>query len=354
VEIRVGELQIAKSLVIWINDGLMAVFFLLVGLELKREVLEGELARPSQVALPTIAAVGGMAVPALIYAWINRGDTIALQGWAIPSATDIAFSLGVLSLLGRRVPYQLKLFLLTLAIIDDLGAIIVIAVFYSGGLSLVSGLVALGAIALLAFLNRRGTVDIVPYMLVGLVLWVAVLKSGVHATLAGVVLALFIPLKTPGDETAPLRRLEHDLHPSVAFVILPMFAFANTGISFAGLSLESFTAPVPLGIAAGLVIGKPLGIVLLTWLAVVLGIGRLPSGVSWNTLFGMSVLCGIGFTMSLFISSLAFEGVGRAISVDDRIGILTGSLLSALLGYFILRASLGRDTTPAKASNPGK
>jgi len=338
VEIRVGEFGIAKPLLLWINDGLMAIFFFLVGLEVKREFLDGELSEPSRVVLPVIAAVGGMAVPAIIYSAVNWGDPLAMKGWAIPSATDIAFALGVLALLGSRVPNTLKLFLMTLAIVDDLGAIVIIAVFYTSDLSLTSLLVAVLALAVLFALNRFGVLSLAPYLLVGVVLWVAVLKSGVHATLAGVLTALFIPYaREPGVEQTQLQKLEHDLHPAVVYGILPLFAFANTGISFAGLTVESVLHPVPLGIAAGLFIGNQLGVFGLSWLAVKTGLARLPQGAGWLQLYGVAALCGIGFTMSLFISSLAFEQGGPGIAVDDRLGILIGSVASAVLGYAVLR-----------------
>jgi NhaA family Na+:H+ antiporter len=342
VEIRIGAFEIAKPLLLWINDGLMAVFFFLIGLELKREVLQGELSHPSQIVLPVTAAVGGLVAPALIYTAFNWGDTMAMKGWAIPAATDIAFAMGVLSLLGTRVPHGLKIFLLTLAIADDLGAIVIIALFYTEGLSLLSLTVAGGAALILYGFNRRGVRAVTPYILVGVVLWVAVLKSGVHATLAGVMLAMFIPLRVSAeDRKSPLEALEHDLHPTVAFGILPLFAFANTGISLEGLSWKSLLEPVPLGIAAGLFLGKQCGVMAAAWLVVKLGWAGLPSGVRWREMYGVAVLCGIGFTMSLFISSLAFEQSG-VLPVDDRLGILCGSLLSALIGYALLRASLGR------------
>lgn len=340
VEVRIGGFEIAKPLLLWVNDGLMAVFFFLVGLELKREVLQGELSDRSQITLPVIAAFGGMLVPALIYVAINRDDPSALDGWAIPSATDIAFALGVLSLLGDRVPTALKLFLMTLAIIDDIGAIIIIALFYTDGLSLLSLLIALAAFGALFLMNRRGVLSIVPYLAVGLILWVAVLKSGVHATLAGVSLALFIPLRT--NESSPLERLEHDLHPTVAYGILPLFAFMNTGISLSGLSLDSFTQNVPLGIALGLFFGKQLGVFGFSWLTIKLGFARLPDNCGWLALYGVALLCGIGFTMSLFISSLAFDKTGLDTLVDDRLGILSGSILSAAAGYWVLRIALRR------------
>ena len=341
VAVRVGEFEIAKPLLLWINDGLMAVFFFLIGLEIKREVLRGELSDPSKVALPVVGAIGGMALPAIIYSWINWGDDIAIQGWAIPSATDIAFALGILSLLGDRVPNSLKVFLLTLAIVDDLGAIIIIAIFYTAHLSLLSLVIASICIVILFILNKRSVLSIAPYVIVGLVLWAAVLKSGVHATLAGVILGLFIPLEKSSEyNTSPLEKLEHDLHPSVAFVILPIFAFANTGLSLEGLSLDSLLAPVPLGIAAGLFFGNQLGVFGLCWLAVKMGIAKLPDGVKWIQLYGVAMLCGIGFTMSLFISSLAFEQSGDQYVIDDRLGILVGTLLSATLGFMLLKTVL--------------
>jgi len=340
VEIRVGKFQIAKPLLLWINDGLMAVFFFLIGLEVKREVLDGELKEPARVVLPVIGAIGGMAIPATFYAIINWGDPVAIKGWAIPSATDIAFALGVLALLGNRVPNTFKLFLMTLAIVDDLGAIIIIALFYTSDLSLSSLVVAGAAIIVLFIMNRRGVLGLAPYLMVGMVLWAAVLKSGVHATLAGVVIAMFIPFKKePGEEKTQLEILEHDLHPAVAFGILPIFAFANTGISFEGLTLQSLLHGVPLGIAAGLFFGNQIGVFGFSWIAVKLGFAKLPQGARWIDMYGIAALCGIGFTMSLFISSLAFQQGGSAIAVDDRLGILVGSLLSGVLGYVVLRLS---------------
>jgi NhaA family Na+:H+ antiporter len=349
VEIRIGNLEIAKPLLLWINDGLMAIFFFLIGLEIKRELLAGELSDPARVVLPVIAATGGMAIPAAFYASINWGDPVAMKGWAIPSATDIAFALGVLALLGSRIPQALKLFLMTLAIIDDLGAIIIIAIFYTSELSLTSLIVAASAIAFLFLLNRRGVLGLAPYMLIGLVLWAAVLKSGVHATLAGVVTAFFIPFrKEPGETLTQLEKLEHDLHPSVAYGILPLFAFANAGISFEGITLASLLHPVPLGIAAGLFFGNQLGVFGFSWLAIRLGISKLPQDVSWLQLYGVAALCGIGFTMSLFVGSLAFEQGGPDFAVDDRLGILLGSIASGILGYVVLRFFAGNHrSTPA-------
>jgi len=342
VSIQVGALILDKPLLLWINDGLMAVFFFLIGLEIKREVLEGELSDPARLIIPAIAAVGGMAVPAMVYIAMNQGDPAALAGWAIPTATDIAFALGVLSLLGSRVPNALKLFLLTLAIIDDLGAIIIIALFYSGDLSMISLAVASIALITLFLMNKKGVTNIAPFILVGAVLWTAVLKSGVHATLAGVVLAFFIPLKNPANGKSPLLHLEHMLHPYVAFAILPIFAFANTGIDFTGLTLESLLHPVPLGIATALVLGKQVGVFGFSWIAIKLRLGKLPEGINWLSIYGISALCGIGFTMSLFISGLAAEEIGTGEMVDDRLGIMLGSLISALIGYLVLKFSLGR------------
>ncbi|WP_110971820.1 Na+/H+ antiporter NhaA [Pseudomonas huaxiensis] len=339
VAVQIGALNIAKPLLLWINDGLMALFFLLIGLEVKREVLEGQLSKPSQVVLPAAAAVGGMVVPALIYWFLNRDNPAAVAGWAIPTATDIAFALGVLALLGKRVPASLKLFLMTLAIIDDLGAIIIIALFYSGSLSSLSLMLAAACLLVLIAMNRLGVVKLGPYMVVGLILWVCVLKSGVHATLAGVTLALCIPLRTRNAETSPLRSLEHALHPWVAYGILPLFAFANAGVSLTGVTLESFTHTVPMGIALGLLAGKTIGVFGLTWIAIKLGMAALPSGANWGQVLGVAILCGIGFTMSLFVGSLAFMPGSSEYAGMDRMGILTGSLFAALIGYGITALS---------------
>jgi NhaA family Na+:H+ antiporter len=336
---QIGALKIAKPLLLWINDGLMALFFLLIGLEVKREVLQGHLSRPSQIVLPGVAAIGGMVVPALIYWALNKDDPAAMSGWAIPMATDIAFALGVLALLGKRVPVSLKLFLMTLAIIDDLGAIIVIALFYSGELSTLSLSLAGTSILALIAMNRLGVTKLAPYLLVGLVLWVCVLKSGVHATLAGVVLAFCIPLKSTGQTASALQTLEHALHPWVAYAILPLFAFANAGVSLTGVSLDSFTHHVPMGIAAGLLLGKMLGVFGLTWLAIKTGMATLPAGANWGQVLGVSILCGIGFTMSLFVGSLAFVPGQSEFAGVDRMGILTGSILAALIGYAITALS---------------
>ncbi|AGL83111.1 Na+/H+ antiporter NhaA [Pseudomonas protegens] len=344
---QVGALKIAKPLLLWINDGLMALFFLLIGLEVKREVLEGQLAKPSQIVLPGAAAIGGMLVPALIYWFLNRDNPPALNGWAIPTATDIAFALGVLALLGKRVPTSLKLFLMTLAIIDDLGAIVIIAIFYSGTLSTLSLMLAGACIAALVAMNRMGVVKLGPYMIIGLILWVCVLKSGVHATLAGVTLAFCIPLRTRNAEPSPLKALEHALHPWVSFGILPLFAFANAGLSLSGVTLESFTHHVPMGIAVGLLLGKTIGVFGLTWMAVKTGIAALPSGANWGQVLGVAILCGIGFTMSLFVGSLAFEPGSSDYAGMDRMGILTGSLFAALIGYAVTAAASRRNNTLA-------
>lgn len=337
LEIRIGEFEIAKPLLMWINDGLMAVFFFLIGLEVKRELLEGELSDPSKVILPTVAAVGGVVVPALVFTYYNYDNPNAMRGWAIPTATDIAFALGVLSLLGNRVPASLKIFLLTLAIIDDLVAIVIIAVFYSVDISQLSLIVAGTAYAVLILQNWRGVMRLTSYIVIGVIMWAAVLKSGVHATIAGVLFAFTIPLKHPkGEKYSPLRNLEHDLHPTVAFVILPVFAFANTGIPLHGMNLEALMVPEPFGIAMGLFIGKQLGVFGFAWATIKAGIARLPEGANWMQLYGVSALTGIGFTMSLFISSLAFEEGWTNLNAD-RLGILVGSLLSGLLGYLLLR-----------------
>ncbi len=340
VEVRVGALHLAKPLLLWINDGLMAIFFLLIGLEVKREILDGQLSSVSQIALPGIAAVGGMAIPALFYVLLNLSIPDALDGWAIPAATDIAFALGIMALLGSRVPVSLKLFLLTLAIIDDLGAIVIIAVFYSGDLSLASLIGAGVAIAALAVMNFMGVKRIAAYVIVGVILWICVLKSGVHATLAGVILAFSIPLRTAEGEPCPLRDLEHTLHPWIAFAIMPIFAFANAGVSLEGMSLGTLFEPIPLGVALGLFVGKQIGVFGFAKAGVMLGLAKLPDDIDWKGIYGASILCGIGFTMSLFISTLAFVGDKAEYGIDARLGILTGSFLSAIIGYLVLRYSL--------------
>ncbi len=338
IKLQVGAFELDKTLLIWIDDLLMAIFFLLVGLEIKREAVSGELSDPSKIALPGIAALGGMIVPASIYAALNWNDPIGIRGWAIPSATDIAFALGVLSLFGNRVPVGLKVFLLTLAVLDDLGAIVIIAAFYSHDLS-VNALMGAGiAIAALFALNRTRVTRIAPYILVGTALWVFVLKSGVHATLAGVVTAMFVPAADPADpDHSPSSRLEHSLHPWVAFGILPLFAFANAGVSLAGLSLRNLLDPIPLGILLGLFVGKQVGVFGFSWVAVKTGLARLPSGVTLGQVYGAAILCGIGFTMSLLIGFLAFENAAAGeVIVTDKLGILAGTLLSAVYGSLVL------------------
>jgi len=337
IEVRVGRhIHIDKPLLLWINDGLMAAFFLLVGLEVKREVLVGKLSSLQKMLLPGVAAVGGMLVPALCYLLFNAGDRVAAQGWAIPAATDIAFALGVLALLGDRVPASLKIFLLALAIMDDLGAIVIIALFYSADLSTSMLLLAFGCLLILLVLNRCRVTHIAPYISIGILLWIFVLKSGVHATLAGVVLAFAIPLPGREGEASPLETLEHDLHPWVNFFILPIFAFANAGIPLAGMTLGDVLQPVSLGIFFGLVVGKLVGVFSFSLAAIRIGIARLPDGATLPQLFGVSALCGVGFTMSLFIGGLAFEHTGTDYFVAHRVGILLGSLVSGLLGLAIL------------------
>ncbi|MCZ6581307.1 MAG: Na+/H+ antiporter NhaA [Nitrospirae bacterium] len=338
VAIQVGALEIHKPLLLWINDGFMAIFFLLVGLEIKREVLEGELSSFSQAALPGMAAIGGMLFPAGVYVALNLHSPETLRGWAIPAATDIAFALGVLALLGKRVPASLKIFLLALAIMDDLGAIVIIAIFYTADLSTTSlGLAAIG-IGMLIALNLFGVTRIAAYVVTGLFVWICVLKSGVHATLAGVAIAFAIPLRAQDEDGhSPLIHLEHTLHPWVSYGILPLFAFANAGVSLAGLSMSSLLEPVPLGIAAGLFVGKQIGVFGMTFAAVKFGISSMPEGTTWPQFYGIALLTGIGFTMSLFIGTLAFEDPSYAPGV--RMGVITGSILSAVAGYLILRSS---------------
>ncbi|WP_298928684.1 Na+/H+ antiporter NhaA [uncultured Ramlibacter sp.] len=334
-----GSLVLAKPLLLWVNDLWMSAFFFLVGLEIKRELLEGELSSLKQAQLPAGAALGGMVVPALIYAAINHADPVALRGWAIPAATDIAFALGVLVLLGSRVPASLKVFLTAVAIIDDLGAIVVIALFYTADLSFTMLLAAATGSVLLLALNRARVMAIAPYVIVGLVVWVCVLKSGVHATLAGVVTALAVPLADPRGGS-PLKRAEHVLQPWVAFLVLPVFAFVNAGVSLAGVTPASLVQGVPLGIAAGLVLGKAIGVFGASWLLIRFRGAALPAQANWQQFFGVCVLCGIGFTMSLFIGALAFEGQGPAFEMQLKIGVLAGSLVAAVLGtLLLLRAS---------------
>jgi len=347
VVVAVGSFEIAKPLLLWINDGLMALFFFLVGLELKREFLEGDLSQPGQIMLPAVGAVGGMLIPALIYAAFNYQNPEAISGWAIPTATDIAFALGILAIIGSKVPLQLKVFLTSLAIFDDLGAIIVIALFYTDQLSMLSLIVSLSVLTVLFIINRRGVTDTAPYIFFGIVLWIAVLKSGVHATLAGVALALFIPIKGKEGEPSPLKSLEHNLHSMVAFIILPIFAFANAGISFDGVGIAEIVSPVPLGIILGLIVGKQIGVFGFCFIAIKLGLAKLPEKVNWTLLYGVSMLCGVGFTMSLFIGSLAFEQNAASPLFQDRLGIVVGSLISGLLGYLTISRALKKQPQEA-------
>lgn len=336
VAVKFGDLEIAKPFLLWINDGLMAIFFFLVGLEIKREFRIGELSSPAQVALPGIAAIGGVLVPSGIYALINLDSPESMSGWAIPAATDIAFALAVLSLLGNRIPGSLKILLLAIAIFDDLGAILIIAFFYTSKLSLTVLALAIIPIVLLFILNRMGVTKTAPYVVVGIVLWTIVLKSGVHATLAGVITAFAIPLaKAEGAHHTLLEELEHGLHRWVAFGILPLFAFANAGVSFAGMGLDSFTEPVSLGITLGLFAGKQIGIFAMIWLTVKSRLAPMPRDANWLQIYGVALLCGIGFTMSLFIGSLAFDD--RDLMAQLRLGVLAGSIASAVLGYLLLR-----------------
>lgn len=352
-EVRVADdwLVLSKPLLLWVNDLWMAIFFFLIGLELKRELLEGELASVKQALLPAAAALGGMVVPALIYAVLNRADPVALRGWAIPTATDIAFALGILMLLGSRVPSSLKVFLTAVAIIDDLLAIIVIALFYTDDLSLTMLAAAgLGA-AILFALNRARVMSVGPYVVVGLVIWVCVLKSGIHATLAGVVTALAIPLRGP-DDGSPLHATEHALHPWVAFGVLPLFAFANAGVSLQGVSLTTLASPIPLGIAVGLVAGKAIGAFGASWLIVKLAGASFPEGASRQQFIAVCILCGIGFTMSLFIGGLAFEGQDAALITQLKLGVLSGSLVAAVLGVALMLRTSNEAEVPVNAMNP--
>ncbi|GLQ20941.1 Na+/H+ antiporter NhaA [Algimonas porphyrae] len=336
VKVQFGDFIIQKPFLLWINDGLMAIFFFLVGLEIKREVLDGELSSMDKASLPLFAAVGGIVAPALVYLAFNYSNPVTIDGWAIPAATDIAFALGIIALLGPRVPASLKIFLLAVAIIDDLAAIIIIALFYTENLSLIAlSWAAIGTVALFA-LNRMRVMRILPYALIGVFVWAAVLKSGVHATLAGVITALAIPLARPDPETpSPLSRAEHGLHIWVAFLILPLFAFANAGVSLGGLSFADLLSPIPLGIALGLFFGKQIGVFLLSYLAVKLKLAKLPEGANWPMVYGVACLTGVGFTMSLFIGTLAFDDPELLNGV--RLGVLMGSIASGLLGFFLLR-----------------
>ena len=338
VAVQVGALQIAKPLLLWINDGLMAVFFFLVGLELKRELLEGELSDKRNIILPGVGAVGGMAVPALIYVVFNWDDPVAVQGWAIPAATDIAFALGVLSLLGSRVPTSIKIFLTSLAIFDDIGAIIIIALFYTEQISTTALIVVACCIPVLAVLNRRNVDSKSAYILIGIIMWIATLKSGVHATLAGFAVAWFIPIAREQSKSMSYQ-IEHGLHPWIAFFVLPLFAFANAGVSLSGAGIDELFTPISIGIIAGLFVGKQLGIFAACYLAVKLKLCKLPQGATWGQVYGVCLLCGVGFTMSLFIGSLAFEEQGLAYQTQVKVGVLVGSLFSAIAGALMIRHS---------------
>lgn len=347
VHIRVGPLEIAKPLLLWVNDGLMAAFFFLVGLELKRELLIGELSTKSNIILPALGAIGGMVLPSLIYIIVNINDPHALRGWAIPAATDIAFALGILTMLGSRVPVSLKILLTSLAIFDDIGAILIIAVFYTDTISVISLVIAGGCICILFLLNRKGQETISMYIFIGSIMWVALLKSGVHATLAGVILAMFIPLYSQKDSKhSPLMELEHDLHAAVAFFVLPIFAFCNSGIDVSDATFDFFVHSVPMGITLGLFFGKQIGVFGFIWLGIRLKLTTMPQGMNWGSLYGMAALCGIGFTMSLFIGSLAFDQTSELLVFDERLGIIIGSLLSGITGMVILKKYL-----PAPASD---
>ena len=337
ITLQIGTFSIDKPLLLWVNDGLMAVFFFLVGLEIKREIMEGRLSTFDQAALPLVAAFGGIAMPAMVFVGINWSSPETINGWAIPAATDIAFALGILALMGRGVPVALKVLLLAVAIIDDLAAIVIIAAFYTDGVSMEALAVAAIGLGVLFVLNRWDVKRITPYVLVGLVMWAAVLKSGVHATLAGVLIALMVPLRT-SDGSSPLKTTEHDLHPWVAFLVLPVFAFANAGVSLEGLTLAALAAPLPLGIALALFFGKQLGVMGFSWLGVKSGLCRLPEGVSWLKVYGVACLTGVGFTMSLFIGTLAFDTTEHLNQV--RLGVLLGSISSAIVGVIVLKLAL--------------
>ena len=337
IKVGIGNFEIAKPAILWINDGLMAIFFFLVGLEIKREVLAGELSSFDKAILPIMAAIGGMAVPGIIFAIVNWGTPENLNGWAIPTATDIAFALGILALVGSRAPIALKIFLLAIAIIDDLGAIVIIAIFYTSELSINALSISMIGFAAAIALNRLGIQRTAPYLLVGIIVWVFVLKSGVHATLAGVLIAFTIPLKAKNEDEALLYKMEHGLHPWVAFLILPVFAFANAGVNFTGIGIDDLLQPLTLGIAVGLFLGKQIGIFLATWIGVKSGIARLPENVSWKHVYGVACLTGVGFTMSLFIGSLAFTTADAMNAV--RLGVVLGSVLSGIIGYLLLKSA---------------
>lgn len=340
IHFKVGALDIEKNLLLWINDGLMAIFFLLIGLEVKRELIQGALRSHSRAMFPVVAAIGGMVVPVLFFVLFNAGDPQAMQGWAIPAATDIAFTLGVLALFGKRAPVSLKVFLLALAVIDDLGAVIIIALFFSNDLSLIALSIAVVACGALLYMNAKGVARLTGYLLVGAVLWVAVLKSGVHATVAGVIVGFAIPLRIKHRVRSPLRYLEHGIHPWSSYAILPAFAFANSGVPLDNFSPSLLLEPLPLGITLGLLLGKPIGISLACYLSIKAGIASLPKGLHFLHIMAASILCGIGFTMSIFITTLAFPGVDNHALVDlSRVAIFIGSFLASILGYFALKST---------------
>ena len=351
--IALGELAVDKPLLLWINDGLMALFFFLIGLEVKREILEGQLSSREQLLLPAAGALGGFLVPAAIYVAFNWGNPETMDGWAIPAATDIAFALGVLMLLGSRVPIGLKMFLTSIAIFDDIAAILVIAIFYTQDLSLFALVAGVAGISLLAALNRLGVTRQAVYTTIGIIVWLCVLKSGVHATLAGFAVACTIPLRSKSGQS-PLRHLEHSLHPWVAYLILPLFAFANAGVSFSGIEADALFGPVSIGIAVGLFVGKQLGVFGVVWVAVKLGLASLPQGGNWRSVYGIALLTGIGFTMSLFIGSLAFERGAFDHLAATRVGVLAGSIVSATAGYLLLRGALDSQTVSAPDGAKGK
>ena len=341
ISVRIGNLEVSKPFLLWVNNGLMTLFFLLIGMEIKLEVLEGQLSSPSKVILPGLGALGGIVVPAIIYVLFNYRDPVALTGWAVPTATDIAFAMGFLSLFGNRVPHGLKVFLMTLAVLDDLGAVVIIALFYIADLSFTALALAAGLILILVLMNRLHVQSLAPYILVGMLLWLSVLQSGVHSTLSGLVIAFAIPLRpTLPERRSLLRELVHDLHPAVALGILPIFAFANAGISLEGIGLPQLSGSVPMGITLGLFVGKQTGVFCFCWIGVRMGLTRLPSGITWPNLYGTALLCGVGFTMSIFIGSLAFEYAGEGYTSIDRLGIITGTLLSGIMGLIILHQTL--------------
>ena len=340
--IQIGTFKLVKPFLLFVNDGMMAIFFILIGLELKREFLEGELSNTQTIILPAIGALGGLIIPATIYIFININDPVAIKGWGIAAATDIALVMGILSLLGARVPTSLKAFLTSLAIFDDIGLIFIIAFFYTSNISLFALLIALCCLIALFSLNWLGISETSLYVVIGVIMWVAVLKSGVHATLTGILFAMFIPMKSKNDpRISPLKAMEHDLHAAVAFVVLPVFAFCNSGINFHGLTMAHFLHNVPLGISLGLFIGKQFGVFVFCWLTIKLRLAKLPKGITWPVLYGAAVLTGIGFTISLFKGSLAFEETGVNLMYDERLGIFLGSIASGVLGYFILYKYLG-------------